>query len=353
MSVHAPFFLEANLKLALPKIRTVTVLGGAGFVGRHIVQLLNAQGYTVRVPSRHRERAKELIVLPGVDVIETDILQAGALQEVLAGSDAVINLSGILHERIVGRVDKPGAARGDFYAVHIELPRAIVQACGKLGIRRIMHMSALHANPTSPSAYLRSKGVGEAVICESAMTHSEDERWYLDGPKFTRGLNLAVTVYRPSVIFGAQDNFLNQFARLLRYLPVLALACPDSKLQPVFVEDVARAFVANLENPASFGAVYDFCGPKTYSLKQLVAYVAQLQGRQRGIWGLGPRASFYMAWLLEYLPGKLMTRDDYFALQQGSVCDGRFPCEVGTTPLEQIAPKYLSRGESQRAANTA
>ncbi len=352
MNVHAPFSLQANLKLALPKLRTVTVLGGAGFVGRHIVQLLNAQGYTVRVPTRRRERAKELIVMPGVDVMEADILQPGALLEVLAGSDAVINLSGILHERIAGRVDKPGAARGDFYAVHIELPRAIVHACGKLGIRRVMHMSALNANPTSPSAYLRSKGVGEAIIREAALTHREDERWYLDGPKFIRGLDLAITIYRPSVIFGAQDNFLNQFARLLRYLPVLALACPESKLQPVCVEDVARAFVANLENPASFGAVYDLCGPKIYSLKQLVAYVARLQGRRSWVWGLGPRASFYLAWMLEYLPGKFMTRDDYFALRQGSVCDADSPCELGTTPLEQIAPRYLSRGRSQSWPST-
>lgn len=332
---------------ALPKIHTVCVLGGAGFVGRQVVQLLNAQGYTVRVPTRRRERAKGLLVLSGVDVIEMDILRPGALLQVLAGCDAVINLSGILHERVVGRVDKPGAARGDFYAVHIALPRTLVQSCGKLGIRRIMHMSALNADATSASAYLRSKGVGEAVVLETALPHSENERWYLDGPKFTRGLDLAVTVLRPSVIFGEQDNFLNQFARLLRFFPVMALGCADSKLQPIFVDDVARAFVANLENPASFGRAYDLCGPKTYSLHQLVAYVAQLQGRKPWVWGLGKRASFYLAWLLEYLPGKLMTRDDFFALQQGSVCAPDVPCDVAATPLEQIAVKYLRSGASR------
>lgn len=329
-----------HLLPALPKIRTVCVLGGAGFVGRHLVQLLQAQGYTVRVPTRHRERAKTLLVLPNVDVVETDILDPGALHAALLGCDAVINLSGILHERVVGRVDKPGAARGDFYAVHIALPRELLHICARLGIRRVLHMSALNADPTARSAYLRSKGVGEAVLREATLNDSSDERWYLDGPKFTRGLGLALTVFRPSVIFGAEDNFLNQFSMLLRRLPILALACPDSELQPVYVEDVARAFVASLENSASVGQVYELCGPKVYTLKQLVEYVASLQGRKRWVLGLNQRASFLLAYLLEYLPGKLMTRDDFFALREGSVCAAQSCCAM--TPLEQIAIKYLS-----------
>ena len=327
-----------------PKIRTVCVIGGAGFVGRHIVRLLSAQGYTVRVPTRHRERAKALIVLPGVDVVEANMHDPNALSELLAGADAVINLAGILHEATVGRIDKPGAPRGDFYAVHIELPRKILQACAKQGIKRLLHMSALHADATAQSAYLRSKGVGEALMRESGLAHSENERWYLDGPKFTHGQSLAVTVFRPSVIFGPEDSFLNQFSRLLRRLPVMALACGNAKLQPVFVEDVARAFVTSLENPATFGQAYDLCGPKIYTLRQLVEYVARLQGRKRWIFSLDARWSYFQAWLLELLPGKLMKSDDYYALQGGSVCGCDFPFDFQPTALEAIAPKYLARG---------
>ncbi|MBT9613284.1 MAG: complex I NDUFA9 subunit family protein [Burkholderiales bacterium] len=333
-------------RAALPKIRKVCVIGGAGFVGRHIVHLLHNGGYEVRVPTRHRERAKDLIVLSGVDVIEANIHDPIELSQLLDGMDAVINLVGILHEKNVGRIDKPSARRGDFHLAHIELPRKIVQACAKHGIKRVLHMSALNADATSSSTYLRSKGAGEALMREAGQPHSDNERWYLDGPKFTRGQRMAVTVFRPSVIFGPEDSFLNQFACLLRRLPVMALACGHSKLQPVYVEDVARAFVLSLENPATYDQAYDLCGPKVYSLQQLVAYVAQLQGIKRPIFSLGDRLSYIQAWLLERLPGKLMTRDDYYALRGNSVCGCDFPAvfDFKPTAMEVIAPKYLAQG---------
>ncbi|MDP1681867.1 MAG: complex I NDUFA9 subunit family protein [Burkholderiales bacterium] len=337
---------QTKAHAALPKIRKVCVIGGAGFVGRHIVHLLDNGGYEVRVPTRHRERAKDLIVLPGVDVVEADIHDPSVLSSLLEGMDAVINLVGILHEKNVGRIDKPSARRGDFHQAHIELPRKIVQACAKHGIKRVLHMSALNADATSSSAYLRSKGAGEAMLREVGQPHSDNERWYLDGPKFTRGQRMAVTVFRPSVIFGPEDSFLNQFACLLRRLPVMALACGQSKLQPVYVEDVARAFVLSLENPATYDQAYDLCGPKIYTLQQLVAYVAQLQGIKRPLFSLNDRLSYFQAWLLEMLPGKLMTRDDYYALLGNSVCGCDFPAVFGFQPttMEVIAPKYLAQG---------
>lgn len=339
---------ETNLAAltALPKIHKVCVIGGAGFVGQHIVHLLHNGGYEVCVPTRHRERAKELIVLPGVDVVEADIHDPLALNQLLDGMDAVINLVGVLHEQKVGRIDKPNARRGDFHLAHVELPRKIIQACAKHGIKRILHMSALNADATARSAYLRSKGAGESMLREAGQPHSENERWYLDGPKFTRGQHMAVTVFRPSVIFGQGDSFLNQFACLLRRLPMMALACGEAKLQPVYVEDVARAFVASLENPATYGQAYDLCGPKVYTLEQLVRYVAQLQAIKRPIFSLGDRLSYLQAWMLEMLPGKLMTRDDYYALQVNSMCACAFPevFDLKPTPMEVIAPKYLAPG---------
>ena len=296
------------------KLQQICVIGGSGFVGQHIVHLLHAAGYNIRVPTRRMESAKALIVLPNVEVVEADVHKPAALAGLLQGMDAVINLTGILHE---GR-----SRHGNFQQTHIALPRMIVQACLKQGIARLLHMSALNADTHSKSAYLRSKAKGEAMVRNEA---------------------LAVTVFRPSVIFGPEDAFLNQFATLLRYLPVLALACGDSRLQPVYVEDVARAFVDSLENSATYDQTYELCGPKVYSLQQLVQSVSQLQQRRRWIFTLGERASYYQAYLLEKLPGKLMTRDDYYALLGNSVCGCAFPEVFGFQPtaMPAIAAQYL------------
>ena len=330
--------------VALPKIRNVCVVGGSGFVGKHIVRQLHDAGYRVRVPTRHRERAKDLLVLPSVEVVEANVHNPIELSRLLAGMDAVINLVGILNERKTGRVDKPSARRGDFHESHVELPRKILHACAEHGIRRVLHMSALNADATARSGYLRSKGAGEAIVREAGLPHSENERWYLDGPKFVKGQNMATTVFRPSVIFGRGDSFLTMLSGLIHKFPVLPLASPGAKFQPIFVEDVAHAFVSALENPATFGQAYDLCGPKIYTLKQIVEYVAGLDGRYRTIFGLSDRLSYWNAFLLEHLPGKLMTRDNYYSMQVDSVCNCAFPTVFGFQPtaMEIVAPHYLS-----------
>ncbi|MCL6555148.1 MAG: complex I NDUFA9 subunit family protein [Burkholderiales bacterium] len=327
----------------LPKIHGVCVFGGSGFVGQHVVHRLIGAGYTVRVPTRRPARAKELLVLPGVEVVEADIHDPAALARLLAGMDAAINLVGILHEVRLGRVDLPTARRGDFHEVHVELPRKIIHACGEQGVRRLLHMSALNANPVARSAYLRSKGVGEALVREAGLPHREAETWYLDGPKFIRGHSLATTVFRPSVIFGRGDSFLTKLASLVRRLPVIPLACPNARFAPVFVEDVAAAFTSSLENPATYGQTYDLCGPRTYTFRELVEYVASLEGRRPIILPLSPRLSYLNAWLLEHLPGRLMTRDNFYSLQVDSVCSGPFPPVFGIHPLalEAVAPHYI------------
>lgn len=334
----------APVRAALPKIRKVVVFGGAGFVGQHLVHRLHQAGHEIVVPARHRERGKALIVLPGVDVVEANIHDPAQLDRLLAGADAAINLVGMLHEDKPGRVDLPGARRGDFHAAHVELPRKIVQACARQGVRRLLHMSALHADPTAQSAYLRSKGVGEAIVREADLPHRENERWYLDGPKFGKGASLLITVFRPSVIFGEGDSFLNLFARLVRLFPLVPLASPGARFQPVWVEDVAQAFAASLENPATVGRAYDLCGPRVYTLRELVSYVAQVQGLKCNILPLGPRLSYWQAWALEKLPGKLMTRDNYYSMQVDSVCGCEFPPVFGVTPasIEHVVPAYLA-----------
>ena len=299
------------------KLDRVCVVGGSGFVGRHIVYLLAEQKKNVRVTTRNRERSKELIVLPTVDVVQADVHDDAQLERMLEGMDAVINFVGILHEE----------GSGDFRRVHVELPQRIARMCGHLGIPRFVHMSALNADVNGPSAYLRSKGEAEAALRNRA-----------GAP--------AITIFRPSVIFGREDKFLNLFAKLLRFFPVLFLACPNARFQPVFVEDVARAFVDCLAKIDTFGQSYDLCGPKVYTLRELVEYMATLTGRRRPIVGLSDRLSYLQAWCMEFLPVKLMTRDNYFSMRIDSVCGCAFPEVFGFQPaaLEAVVPLYLSGG---------
>ena len=196
------------------KVNSVLVVGGSGFVGRHLVASLAAAGIRVTVPSRRRERAKHLILLPTVDVVEADVMAPGALERLSAGMQAVYNLVGILHSRRGGRGERGSNEYGpDFARVHVELPQAVVAACRATGVQRLLHVSALGAAPNAPSEYLRSKSIGEHAVLAA-----ED---------------LDVTVFRPSVIFGPGDRFLNQFARLARFFPFGHTAGPYPEPQPL------------------------------------------------------------------------------------------------------------------------
>ena len=304
----------------------ILVLGGSGFIGRHLVSLLAGRGHAVIVPTRQRDRAKRLILLPTVDVVQADIFNHDALLGLMRGCDAVINLVGVLHSRR-GKSGKPFGPQ--FERAHVELPRIIVGACHEAGVRRLLHMSALNARSDAPSEYLRSKGEGEA--------------WVL-----AQQYELDVTVFRPSVVFGPDDRFLNLFAGLARLMPVIFLGCAEARFQPVFVGDVARAFAASLWDRASYGQAFDLCGPRVYTLRELVAYAARESGHPRLIIGLRPGMAVAQAWLLELLPGKLMSRDNVYSMRVDSVSDDELPFGLDPTPLAVIAPQYL-RGDFPRA----
>jgi NADH dehydrogenase len=292
----------------------VCVLGGSGFVGRHVCHALAAAGYRIRVATRDRERAKrQLILLPTVDVDDVNIHDPAQLAAFVHGADAVINLVGVLHDR-----------RGDrgFQAAHVDLARKVVAACSSRGIGRLLHMSALGAAREAPSRYLRTKGEAETVVRESG---------------------LAWTLYRPSVVFGAGDSFLNLFATVLKYSPAVALACPGARFQPVFVEDVAAAFVRGLADLGSFGKSYDLCGPRVYTLRELVEYVGAVTGRTRPVVGLNDALSYCQALAMELLPVKLMTRDNYRSMKVDSVCNCDFPFGIAPAALEAVAPAYLGQ----------
>lgn len=293
------------------RIERVCVLGGSGFVGSSIVKTLAVQRYIVRVPTRNREGVKQLIVLPTVDVVDANVHDEAELERLTAGMDAVINLAGILHEK----------RRGDFERVHSELPRKVIAACNKNKVKRLLHMSALNAGTAGPSNYLRSKGRGEDAVMKE------------------RHEDLDITAFRPSVIFGRNDSFLNMLAKLARRLPVIVLGSPNARFQPIHVEDVARAFVESLGDASTSHQAYDLCGPRVYTLRELVEFVAACIGKKRVIVGLGDALSYLQAWSLE--PTRLITRDNFYSMKMDSVCRAPFPFSFEPAAIEAIVPGYL------------
>ncbi len=307
--------------------RTLLVIGGSGFVGSHLVAQLAAQlDCDVVVPTRRYMRARHLLVLPRVNVVEADVGQEHALDRLLPGVDAVINLAGVLHS-------PAGAPYGPAFArTHVELPRRIVAACVAHGVARYLHMSALGAAADGPSMYLRSKAAGELAA--------------------TSAPALATTIFRPSVIFGPEDHFLNRFAALQKVFPVIPLAGAEARFQPVYVEDVARAFVAALERDPTIGHTYELAGPAVYTLRQLVKLAGTWSGHPRPVFGLPPALARLQAWLLECLPGEpLMSRDNLDSMKTDNVAAGPMAPILGIDPvaLEAVAPYYLS-GRAPRGA---
>ncbi|HSI38176.1 MAG TPA: complex I NDUFA9 subunit family protein [Methylotenera sp.] len=296
------------------QLKEISVLGGSGFVGSAVVAKLDAAGYSVKVFTRRSEAAKHLILLPNVQVVECDVLDYQALNTALRGTDAVVNLIGILHQ----------SRRVSFNTMHHQLPAQLAKVCADLGIKRLVHMSSLGANKDAPSQYLRSKAAGEA-----ALLALQDK--------------LNITIFKPSIIFGRGDSFINLFAKLIKLLPVVLLAKPNAKFQPVWVEDVATCFVSSLGNIDTYGQTYELAGPKVYTFRELVQTVMDTLRIQRPIIGLNDRLSYAQAFMMELLPIKLMSRDNIRSMEVDSVSAQPFPAIFGVTPtaMEVIIPEYL------------
>lgn len=294
----------------------IAVLGGTGFVGRSICEQLmrrSAAGAIV-VPTRRAMHANVVLALPTVEVRVADVHDDAALRSVLAGCDAVINLVAILHGSVAA-----------FEQVHVALPRRLAAACVAAGIRRVLHISALGVGDQAPSAYLRSKTAGEAAL---------------------RAAALDLTLFRPSLIFGAQDHLLNLFARLQALFPVMPLAGGNARIQPVWVEDVAEAIVRSLDTPATIGQTIECTGPEVFTLADLVRLAGRWSGHERPILPLPMPLGRLQALLMECLPGTpLMSRDNLDSLKAPNVASGKLPglASLGIVPasLAQIAPTYL------------
>lgn len=292
----------------------IALLGGSGFVGQHLAQRLVAEGHRVKVLSRHPRPTPH----PAMPHVECNVHDAQALQQALAGCDVVINLVGILNEA--------GHNGKGFYHAHVALAKKVIAACQANDIHRVLHMSALGATTGGHSSfYQQTKGQAEALMHTSPP--------------------LQVTSFRPSVIFGPRDAFFNRFAQLLRLTPLLfPLACAHARFSPVYVGDVAECFARAIDNPLTYNQHYELCGPQSYTLQQLVEYTARQLGLRRRVIALPDWASRLQARLLEWVPGKPFSRDNYRSLQHDNLCSGPLPALFGITPrsIEEVVPGYLN-----------
>jgi NADH dehydrogenase len=307
--------------------RTVCVLGGSGFVGRSLCNQLVRRGYSVRVPTRNPARRRQLLVLPGVDLLPADIHDAAALESMLAGCATVINLVGILNEH--------GHDGSGFAAVHVGLVENLAHACAEAGVERLLHVSALKANADrGPSHYLRTKGQAEELI----------RRLCGDDIKFT--------IFRPSVIFGPDDSFINRFAALLRRVPLLPVPQLGARFAPVYVEDVAAAIVKALEDSSTHNQTYELCGPDIYTLGEVLQFILRQLGIRRWVLPMPLLLARVQAWVADYLiPGKPFSLDNLRSLSVASVCseNGFAALGIDPTPMHAIVPSYLSQDLSRLA----
>lgn len=300
--------------------RTVCVLGGTGFVGRALAAELARGGVAMRLLTRDPAAAGALTVLPTARLVAADVHDESQLARHFEGVDAVVNLVGILHE-----------TRGaTFERCHAELPAKVARACEAAGVGHLVHMSAMAVAEDGPSEYLRSKGRGERAVRDLCRRTP----W---------------TIFRPSVIFGEDDAFLNLFATLVRFAPLVPLAGSGARFQPVWVKDVAACFARALGDARCFGGDWDLGGPRVYTLAELVRYVGEVTGHPRAVLPLPMAVGRLQALVLERLPGKLMTRDNLRSMAVDNVSRTDFPAFLGVqpSPLESVVPGWLGRNAQE------
>jgi len=275
--------------------RRVTLLGGSGFVGSQLTFRLAEIFDEVVVLTRRAQRVRTLRTITNVVITEVNVHDAEALTQATAGSDVLINLVGILNEG-------GNASERSFESAHSELTGKVLDACKVNGISRYLHMSALNADAEEGSSeYLKTKGQAEQKVRNS------------DG-------SLSWSIFRPSIIFGTHDAFFNRFAGLLDSLPIFPLAVPDAKMAPVYVGDVCDAMINSITDPGSVNETIELCGPEDFTLRELVQYTADTAGISSRIIGLPDWAARLQARVMEFVPGKPFTRDNYLSLQTDSIC---------------------------------
>jgi NADH dehydrogenase len=292
----------------------IVLLGATGFVGRHLLPRLSSAGHDCLALTRNRMSCRDLTVIPRVEVRQGDAYDPAGLANHLRDADAVISMVGILNE--TGRRGK------GFHKAHVELVEGLIKACREASVDRLIHVSALNAG-RGKSLYLKSKGEAEERIRAAS--------------------DLASTILQPSVIFGDGDGFFNRFAGLLKVAPALPLACPDARLQPVWVGDVAEMVTISLEDPSTVGQTLVLVGPREYSLRELVEFTARTIGSNSRIIGLSDGLSRMQGRLMDFVPGKPFSSDNYLSLQTDNTSAENSLLQYGIKPrsVESLVPGYL------------
>jgi len=297
--------------------KRICIVGGAGFVGRALVRQAIESGHQVVVTTRHPARARDLLV-QGVQVLKADVITGKGLSEAVQNCDCVVNLVGLLFER----------GKNTFTAAHVAGAEHIVAACEAAGVAQLLHMSALLSEQgISDTNYGATKAAAEAVVQQSSL------QW---------------TIFRPSLIFGAQDSFLMRFKALSAVGPILPVIAGDARFQPIWVEDVARAFVMSIGNTQSKAQVYTLAGQHVYTFKTILSMWMQSLGRCRLFLAVPSFAASLLALLSNFLPTPLITRDQLKLLKHDNVATAEaFPAAFGsTTPLEALLPTLASGGQA-------
>ena len=296
-----------------------TVFGGSGFIGRYVVKRLAASGHIVRVAVRNTERALFLKPMGAVGQIvplRAVLSDEAAVARAVESADLVVNLVGILAE----------SAPGDFSRVQGEGAGRVARLAAAAGVSRMVHVSAIGADGASESGYARAKAEGEAAVLAAFP---------------------AACVLRPSLVFGAEDQFFNRFASMAQMLPFLPVISGDTKFQPVYVGDVADAVIAALTRPDAAGRTYELGGPKVWTFRELMAWILQETGRRNRLIEVPMGLARLQAKVLERLPGKLLTQDQLVMLARDNIAGPGVPglgeLGVAATPVEQVVPGYLSR----------
>ncbi len=296
-----------------------TVFGGSGFIGRYVVRRLAHAGKTVRVAVRDTERALFLKTAGGIGQIvplHAPVSDDAAVRRAVSGADWVVNLVGCLTE----------SRAATFQAVHVDAAARVAGAAASAGVSRLVHLSAIGADPASDSRYASTKGQGEAAV---------------------RAAFPAATILRPSIVFGPEDNFFNRFAAMTRMLPFMPVIEGATRMQPVFVGDVADAVLAALRSDEAAGKTYELGGPKQWLFVDLLAYILKVTGRDLALVNMPVPLVRLQACVMELLPGKLLTRDQLKMLAHdnvvGSGALGLGDLGISATAVEQIVPDYLRR----------
>ena len=269
--------------------KTITIFGASGFIGSSLVAQLSQSNYHLKLFSRNKEKIKLFTVDPQIEIFGFDLHNLEKVKKDLKKTDIVINLLGILHQ----------SKKESFDKIHHLWPSSLAKIMKEAGIKRLIHVGALGSGSDAPSLYLKSKTLGEFALMKQK---------YLD-----------VTILRPSIIFGARDNFINMFKALVKWVPIIILLSPQSRFQPIYIEDVSKILIKSMFDKKTYGKVYDLGGPDIYSLKDIIRLIIKSEKLNRFIMPLNKSFSYLFAFSMEFMPIKVLTRDNWRSMQIDNV----------------------------------